>query len=177
VALAASVLLSGVLLVLVQADRSLSSLSQTIQISLAPVFLLSGVAAFLSVLHLRLLRVIDRTRFLEELDDEDADAVQAREAELVVLLIRRHWINRAITLCTVCAIMISGVVALLFVGTFVHLDLAVVVAVSFVVAMLCLIVGLMSFLREVHLAVRHFRRSVGPIRPRLKSIQAGPPRT
>jgi hypothetical protein len=157
-----------------QADRSLSSLAQIIQISIAPVFLLSGVAAFLNVLHARLLRVIDRTRFLEAEEDDEVEAsaerVASRDAELTVLFIRRHWINRAITLCTVCAILTSGVVALMFVGTFIHLDLAVVVAVIFVIAMLCLIVGLLSFLREVHLAVRHFRRSAGRARPRLKSV-------
>jgi hypothetical protein len=142
-----------------QTNNELSLLAQTIQLSLAPVFLLSGIAGFLVVLNSRLLRVIDRTRYLENAQSED---VVQRESELAVLMVRRQWINRAITMCTLCALLIAGVVALLFVGTMVEFAVAGIVAYTFIVAMLSLIAGLLCFLREVNLAIRHFRRSVLP---------------
>ena len=43
---------------------SLSDLAQLIQLSVAPVFLLTGIAGMLSVMTQRLARVIDRTRYL-----------------------------------------------------------------------------------------------------------------
>ena len=85
-------------------DAALSELAQSIQLAITPVFLLSGVAVFLNLLNTRLTRVIDRVRVLENREDapEDTDA-----AELEVLARRRRWINRAITLCTLCALLVS----------------------------------------------------------------------
>ena len=139
----------------IQSTTSISILAQSIQLAIAPVFLLSGVAAFLNVLHARLLRVIDRTRFLEGMDG-DAGA----ERELNVLFVRRHWINRSITFCTLCALLICFVVVLLFVGALIDFQLVKLVAGLFIAAMLALIVALLSFLREVRMAVRYFRKGV-----------------
>jgi hypothetical protein len=142
-----------------QSDADLTALAQSIQMAITPVFLLSGVAVFLGVLNARLIRVIDRTRILENREDEpeDPDAI-----ELAVLFQRRHWINRAITLCTICAVLISIVVAAMFIGALVHFNVARLVAFLFIASMIALIVGMLSFLREIHLGVRYFRRAVPP---------------
>lgn len=142
------------------ADAALSELAQSIQLAITPVFLLSGVAVFLGVLNTRLTRVIDRTRVLEsrERTPDDADS-----AEMVVLMDRRHWINRAITLCTLCALLVCFVVAIMFLGTVVDFNVAKFVAFLFIASMMTLIVGLLCFLREVHMAVRYFRRASQPV--------------
>ena len=142
-----------------QSHEELSVLAQTIQLALAPVFLLSGIAAFLNVLNSRLLRVVDRTRALETVET-DPENEQARQRELSVLMRRRHIMNRAVALCTLCAVLIAGIVALMFVGTMVRFPVAGIVAYTFIIAMVALIAGLVSFLWEVQLAVRYFRRSV-----------------
>ena len=54
----------------VQATNDLIAVAHVIQQSVAPVFLLSGVGAILSVLTNRLSRVIDRFRTLDERDDD-----------------------------------------------------------------------------------------------------------
>lgn len=141
----------------VPVEGSITELGRSIQMAIAPVFLLSGVAAFLNVLHARLLRVIDRTRFLEGIETNDSI-----EHELDILVQRRHWINRSITLCTLCALLICFVVSLLFVGAVIHFELTKLVVGLFIAAMAALIGALLSFLREVHMAVRHFRRSASP---------------
>jgi hypothetical protein len=142
--------------------ESLSGLSQLIQLAIAPVFLLTGIAGILSVMTQRLARVIDRTRFL----DPGGPATTVRLpphalAELATLRARMHLINRAIALCTYSALMVAAVIAALFLGALLGLHLAPLVALAFVLAMLLLIGGLMSFLREVHLATRFFRQLPG----------------
>jgi hypothetical protein len=138
-------------------ETPITGLAHAIQLAVAPVFLLSGIAALLGVLTNRLARIIDRAR---QLEDRVARAADARaEAELRVLRLRVRHINRAITLCTYAALLIAGVVATLFVGAFAALDLTVVVAAAFVFSMLALIAGLSSFLREIHVATRHYREA------------------
>jgi len=45
---------------------AISSIAQTIQLAIAPVFLLAGIGSILNVLAGRLARVVDRSRVLEE---------------------------------------------------------------------------------------------------------------
>lgn len=145
----------------------IGGLVRAIQLALAPVFLLSGIGAFLAVLTNRLARVIDRARTLEErlVVDEDDEAIRARHLdELDFLRLRIRLAHRAITFCTYSALLVAGVVATLFLGAVAHVDLARVVAAAFVLAMTALIAGLTSFLREIHVATRHFQL-VGAVLP------------
>jgi hypothetical protein len=148
-------------------ETPIAGLAHAIQLAVAPVFLLSGIAALLGVLTNRLARVIDRSRHLEELPFSDEQATGARvAAELRVLRIRVQHINRAITLCTYAALLVAGVVGTLFVGAVAAMDLTRVIAAAFVLAMLALVAGLSSFLREIHVATRYYRedaeRVAGP---------------
>jgi hypothetical protein len=54
---------------------------------------------------------------------------------------------------------VAAVIAALFLGALLEFDLTPAVALSFVVAMLLLIGGLVSFLGEVHLATRWMRQT------------------
>jgi hypothetical protein len=134
-------------------ETPIAGLAHAIQLAVAPVFLLSGIAGLLGVLTNRLARVIDRSRQLEGIAAVD----QYVSAELRVLRVRVTHINRAITLCTYAALLVAGVVGTLFLGAFAEVDLARVIATAFVVAMLALIAGLSSFLREIHVATKHYR--------------------
>ena len=58
--------------------------------------------------------------------------------------------------------LISSIIATLFVGAFVRMDLTWLIGWSFIAAMLTLIVGLLNFLGEVRLALRWVRN--GPFR-------------
>jgi hypothetical protein len=138
----------------VTVDREVAALGAAIQMAIAPVFLLSGVAAFLGVLNTRLMRVIDRTRLIEVHEPQDEDDV----AELRILMRRRRYLNRAITLSTACALLVAFIIMLMFLGIVVHFAVVKIVVFLFIVAMLALIAGLLCFLREVNLAVRFFRK-------------------
>jgi len=142
-------------------DIELSSISHIIQIAVAPVFLLSGVATKLSVLTNRLGRIIDRTRKLESRDMTSHDY-----AELIALFRRSHLINTAITASTICGFLVCLTIMMLFTGDTLRIDLSSSVAGSFVLAMASLIVSFGCLLAEISIAAAHMReRHSSIVRP------------
>lgn len=138
-------------------DLPVSNIAHDIQLAVAPVFLLTGVAAILSVLTSRLARIIDRSRFLHGKLLSTVAHSGAIQDELTALKKRARLIHWAIGLCTVCILLICAVVAVLFLGSIIALDMAAVIAALFVAAMLCLIMALLNFLCEIYLATAHIR--------------------
>jgi hypothetical protein len=135
-------------------DIQLGDISHTIQLAIAPVFLLTGVGTNLAVLANRLARILDRSRVLEDrihaAETEQSDAI----AELETLYQRARLINRAITLSTSCALLVCLVIATLFLGDAFNLALAKFIALMFVLGMLALIGSFFYLLREVFIATR-----------------------
>ena len=138
-----------------------SDVAHVIQLSVAPVFLLSGVGVMLNVLTSRLARIVDRARAFENrLADASADEKKDLHAKLRTLSRRATLVGRAVALSTTCALLVCVVVVTLFVGAFTGFELSSVVAVLFVAAMLALIGALVFFLREIFLATVTVR--IGP---------------
>lgn len=132
---------------------SITSVSHVIQLAVAPVFLLSGVGAILAVLINRLGRIVDRYRFLEGAKPKvEEGAAMVADIEMKILSRRARLIHWAISLCTVGALFICIVIATLFIGSMMHVGVSQAIALMFVAAMLALIAGLLSFLREISLA-------------------------
>ncbi len=127
--------------------------AHAIQLAIAPVFLLTGIAALLGVMATRLARVIDRARWLEAgWTGFDSDARASARLELGVLEQRRHVCSWSINFCTVAALVICIVIVTLFMEEFFGRSLKWVAGGLFVFSMLGLILGLACFLREVYLA-------------------------
>jgi hypothetical protein len=141
---------------------SIEAIANVIQLAVAPVFLLAGIAGLLGVLSTRLGRIIDRARVIEQRSAEtpSSERRELLRAETVALWRRTALINWAIRLCVSGALAVCVVIVTLFVGDFVRFDIAALVAVLFVVAMILIIAGLVFFLREVGLATRHMRREM-----------------
>ena len=133
--------------------ENLSTVAHVIQMAVAPVFLLTGVGAILSVLTGRLGRLVDRFRVLTETVSE-LPAIQARE--LSILTVRARWVHWAITLCTTSALFVAIVIGALFVGAVANIDPSRIVSFLFIIAMTSLIIGLGCFLREISLSVHIF---------------------
>ena len=136
-------------------DIRLSDIGHIIQLSIAPVFLLTGVGTNLLVLTNRLTRIIDRSRYLEEKlaeTDISADTEKRIRSEGEVLFKRARKINRAITLSTLCALFICVVVASLFLDDAFNLKLDTMIATLFVSAMVALTGSFVYLLREILLA-------------------------
>jgi len=145
----------------VQQSSGITAVAHAIQLAVAPVFLLSGIGAMLAVLTNRLSRIIDRARTLEErLAASPPDLAAQIHAQLAALARRAQLISRAITLCTITALLVCAVIATLFLGAFARFDTSVPVAMVFVAAMVTFFAGLLFFLREIFVATANLR--IGP---------------
>jgi len=155
-------------------------IARLIQSAVAPVFLLSGVAATLGVLTNRLARAVDRARALEArlLDpqlSEHAEEAQQLHEDLGVLARRAGYINAAISMCAISAVMVALVVVTLFANAFFDAHLAGAIALLFVGSMLFVTGAFIAFLIEVRLATASLRigmhkqgRGAGRVAPRLE---------
>ena len=134
--------------------NAFGDIGHIVQLAVAPVFLLTGIAAFLGVLSNRLGRITDRARILERrLAAISGDRYTLIEKELTSLWRRINMINKAIRLCTSSALLVCLVVVMLFLSGLFPFDIAVLISI-FIAAMIALIFGLIYFLREVTKATR-----------------------
>lgn len=133
-------------------------IAQTIQLALAPVFVLVAIGNIMNILSSRLGRVVDRSRILQErhasTTGPEHDAV-VREIRMVDRRIK--IIGRAILLLVTSGLVIGFVVALLFVEELFQVDLQLVAAAFFFVAISLLMAALWQFMRETRLAAEALR--------------------
>jgi Protein of unknown function (DUF2721) len=140
----------------------LTQIARAIQLSVAPVFLLTAIGTTIAVLTNRLARIVDRARILEErMVSTPAQGEAAIHSELAQLSQRARLVNLAITLGTVCAILICLMIASMFIGVFLSLNLAVFVSLLFVAAMFVFIGALLAFLREIFIVIKTVRFGLG----------------
>lgn len=137
----------------------ITSLATVIQLAVAPVFLLAGIAGLLAVMSGRLGRIIDRARVVERraLSLQDSEVRALSQRELATLWRRAAFINWAIVFCTVAGLMVCVLIACLFIAEFFVLVITKIIAAFFVLALFSLIIALSLFLVEVQLATRTIR--------------------
>jgi len=168
-------------------DADTTSIAHQIQLSIAPVFLLSGIGGMLAVMTSRLGRIVDRSRVLEDWAENNAGHVTAAIAnELDVLYRRSKFISHSITLCTLTALLICAVIGALFLDGVLSFAFSGVVTTLFLTATVTFFLGLLMFLREVLLATQTVRvglrgasavlsHEVGSVRPEPRVPREGIP--
>jgi hypothetical protein len=133
-------------------------IAQTIQLALAPVFVLVAVGNILNLLSSRLGRVVDRSRKLQErhlqVEGRDRDEVVA---EIRMIDRRIFLITRAIRLMVISGLFIGTTVAVLFLEELVKLNLQRVAAATFLIAVGLLMWALVLFLRETQVSAQQLR--------------------
>lgn len=143
---------------MLSAAVNIGDVAHAIQLALAPVFLLTGIAGILNVMTGRLARIIDRGRRLTESPlRPEVQASETLQIELHSLERRRHLASAAITSCTFAALLVCMVIASLFLEVLLQLELKWLVGVLFTGSTLALVIGLAYFLQEVHLATQTVR--------------------
>ena len=142
----------------------IEGVGEVIRLAVAPVFLLSGVGIMLTLFANRLARAIDRGRDLERelAATPDAGRAQQLHESLANLARRGRLLNIAISLATICALLVSIVIVVLFLGESFNFRISVPVDALFIAAMLSFIGAILCFLREVFIATATFR--IGPHR-------------
>ncbi len=154
---------------------SVIGIAATIQIAVAPVFLLAGIAGFLNVLSARLGRIVDRARVLEiQMGQSRYLSVRPRlESESRSLWRRVRLINWAIWLCATSALSVCFVIIAIFIGEYIRLDIALTVGLLFIWAMILLAIGLLSFLAEISISTQYLRRGLSIVMEESESASQG----
>lgn len=128
-------------------------IAQTIQLALAPVFVLVAIGNIINILSSRLGRIVDRARTLQRLYAETS----GEEHDLVVLEMRQvdqriQLKTKAIRVLVMAGLAIGTTVAVLFTEDMFHVPMERVAAGVFLVAVSLLMWGLWLFLRETQVA-------------------------
>jgi len=137
---------------------SVSTVAEIVRLALAPVFLLSGIGAFLNVLASRLSRIVDRSRDIEP----KLLASRGREhdrwiADLKILDRRMSLINWATGLSVTSAILTCLVVILLFAANLIRTRMGSEIAWLFIASMVAIGGAFAVFLVETTIAARAVR--------------------
>lgn len=143
----------------------INAISHGIQLAVAPVFMLSAVAALIGALAARLSRIIDRARSLE--DRLAAGAIPDEAAaywELNRLRLRGRVVNWSVGLLVVCAMLIGATVMTLFLGETIAPHSERLVSWSFLGGITSFVLALMCFLAETLLATHTLRFAEPPRR-------------
>ena len=145
------------------AEQVLQDITHTIQLAVAPVFLLTALGTTLSVFTTRLARIVDRARRVEARLRDEAGAIregsllELRSLEARVRLI--HW---ALTLGTSAALLVCLLIAVAFLGYLSGARVGPIMAVLFIAAMGAYVGALLCFLREIFDAIRTLQFGMPP---------------
>ena len=133
-------------------------IAQTIQLALAPVFVLVAIGNIMNILTTRLARMVDRSRHLQMLlpgtEGSEHDVVVV---EMRIIDQRIAHVGRALLCLVISGLAIGTTVAVLFLSERVATDLRVVTALTFVAAIALLMAALVMLLLETRLAARALR--------------------
>jgi hypothetical protein len=143
------------------ADAAIGSVVHIIQVSLTPVFLLSGIATLLNVFSTRLARVSDQVDALSKLTD-GADATDAALLSLRLTNLNRRLLalDIAVALSALGGASTCLTVLALFVGEAGGFGTAHFLLLTFGLGIACALVSIGAFTAEMLLASRHVRAEV-----------------
>jgi hypothetical protein len=139
-------------------NLTVNTVSEIVRLALAPVFLLSGIGAFLNVLASRLSRIVDRSRDIEpHLLASRGTEHDRWITDLKILDRRMSLINCAMGLSVTSAILTCLVVVLLFGANLTRINMGDTIAILFIASMLMIGAGFAVFLLETTVAARAVR--------------------
>lgn len=133
-----------------------SDITHSIQLAVAPVFLLTAVSGMIGAVAGRLARIIDYARRLEEraIASRDAEFLRYAGVELRGLRLRGWLANGCIALLTGCALLIGVTIILLFLGETASIRTSVWAVAGFLFGIVFFLLALMCFLAETLLATQ-----------------------
>ncbi len=135
-------------------ELRVDDITHVIQLSVAPVFLLTSIATMINAMNTRLSRIVDRRRVVIE-RRKSSDQTQNTESDLELrTLSRRSYLSYlGIFFAVLSALLICLVMIGAFIGALISVDLSKAVAIVFILALSAVVVALGLFLREVYLGV------------------------
>lgn len=131
-------------------DPPALTMARIITSAIAPVFLLNAIGTFILILTNRLQRITERVRGLELKTQPDS------LGQLAMLGRRGALIRRGLTILTVAAHLVCGIVVVLFVDFFLEWQLEWLIAAIFILALLLMVSAINCLLREVMIVGESF---------------------
>jgi small-conductance mechanosensitive channel len=143
-------------------EAHIFDITRVIQLTLAPVFLLTAIGTIINALMGRLARAVDRRRFLEEQAPDYAEERRdAAHLELLLLNKRISLVLWSVALAVLAALLVCLLVGTAFAGAFIAIDLSRPVAILFIGAVGALTGCLLLFLHEIAISALSTRKSAG----------------
>ena len=134
-------------------------IAEIMQIAVTPVFLLAGIGALLNVMTVRLGRIKDRMRILQQaLIKIQGKGIEILKEASRKLTNRSKLIYFSICTCTASALFVCFVIVALFMENFNKADFSLLIAYLFIACMIFLILSLLAFVSEVFIATRSIHR-------------------
>ena len=134
---------------------SVTQLSQVIAEVTGPAFLLGAVASFVSLIFLRMNRIIDRSQALNAIRDDDSARGQLK-SDIPRLKRRVVLLNKAIFFATIAGIVTSLLVIVSFVFAYLNLPHEHGVGVLFIIALVFFSAALINLARESFIALHEY---------------------
>ena len=133
-----------------------SVITHGIQLAVAPVFLLTAVSGMIGAVAVRLARIIDRARLVEDRAraNREPDFLARAYRELAELRLRGRLANGCIGLLTFCAFLIGITIILLFLGETTDFQSSRLAVSGFLAGVVSFLLALVCFLTETLLATR-----------------------
>ncbi|MBY0453938.1 MAG: DUF2721 domain-containing protein [Burkholderiaceae bacterium] len=133
-----------------------SSITHSIQLAVAPVFLLTAVAGMIGAIAGRLARIIDRARVVEDRAQrsQDAECLRLATLELGYLRTRGRLANGCIGLLTLCGFLIGLTIVFLFLGETIDFQSHVLAMGGFLTGVVSFLLALVLFFIETVMATR-----------------------
>ncbi|HEX7465247.1 MAG TPA: DUF2721 domain-containing protein [Usitatibacter sp.] len=153
-------------------DSHIFDISRTIQLAVAPVFLLTAIGTIINVLIGRLGRAVYRRRLLEEhLSEYSGEMRDDAVTELSMLAHRVVLVLWSVTLAVLGALLVCLLIGVAFAGAYFSMDLSREVAALFVAAMVAVTFCLLLFLREISIAAVSAHQTLRPqsLRPAFRN--------
>ena len=138
------------------------ALIRTLQLAIGPVILISGIGLLVLSMTNRFGRTVDRSREMtrEFRGGTAADRVRAG-TQLTVLIRRARLLRGAIASASISVLCAALLIMVLFLGVLLDVGItAAAVGALFVACMICLIVSLLLFIRDVNLSLHALKVEV-----------------
>jgi hypothetical protein len=134
---------------------NLTDLIPTLQLSISPVILISGVGLILLSMTNRYGRVIDRFRILTGSLPGASDATRGCIlAQLKILSQRARLVRAAIALAGFSVLLAALLIISIFLGALLQIPIAAVIVTLFMLCMLSLILSLVFFISDINVSLK-----------------------
>ena len=142
---------------------TLTDLIPTLQLSIGPVILISGIGLILLSMTNRYGRLLDRARRLSGDLHGTSEADQLRLiAQLRILSSRAVLVRNSITFAALSILLAAILIISLFLGALLQLEIAAIIVGIFILGMLSLIISLLLFLADINFSLKALWLEIPP---------------